>query len=90
MKLTMGLLVTMAPTVLSKEQKNYLQNVTFRENGNIVATYYTATEDNPELEVDWQMSPLNLVQYCVSDGVCYLFLSLGMIMRHVNMEQEGP
>lgn len=55
-----------------------------------MATYYTATEDNPELEADWQMSPLNLAQYCVRDGVCYVFLSLGMIMRQVNMDQEGP
>ena len=91
MKLTTGLLATMAPTMLSKELKNYLQNVTFREDGNIVATYNTATvtEENPEPEADWQMSPLNLAQYCVKDGVCYVFLSLDMIMRQVDMDQEG-
>ena len=50
MKITTGLLATMAPTMLAKELKNYLQNVTFREDGNIVATYNTATvtEENPE------------------------------------------
>ena len=91
MKLTTGLLATMAPTMLSKELKNYLQNVTFREDGNIVAAYNTATatEENPEPEADWQMSPLNLAQYCVKDGVCYVFLSLDMIMRQVDMDQEG-
>ena len=89
MKLTTGLLATMAPTMLSKELKNYLQNVTFREDGNIVAAYNTATatEENPEPEADWQMSPLNLAQYCVKDGVCYVFLSLDMIMRQVDMDQ---
>lgn len=91
MKLTTGLLATMAPTMLAKELKNYLQNVTFREDGNIVATYNTATatEENPEPEADWQTSPLNLAQYCVKDGVCYVFLSLDMIMRQVDMDQEG-
>ena len=91
MKITTGLLATMAPTMLAKELKNYLQNVTFREDGNIVAAYNTATatEENPEPEADWQMSPLNLAQYCVKDGVCYVFLSLDMIMRQVDMDQEG-
>ena len=91
MKLTTGLLATMAPTMLAKELKNYLQNITFREDGNIVATYNTATatEENPEPEADWQTSPLNLAQYCVKEGVCYVFLSLDMIMRQVNMDQEG-
>ena len=91
MKITTGLLATMAPTMLAKELKNYLQNVTFREDGNIVATYNTATvtEENPEPEADWQSSPLNLAQYCVKDGVCYVFLSLDMIMRQVDMDQEG-
>ena len=91
MKITTGLLATRAPTMLAKELKNYLQNVTFREDGNIVATYNTATvtEENPEPEADWQSSPLNLAQYCVKDGVCYVFLSLDMIMRQVDMDQEG-
>ena len=91
MKITTGLLATMAPTMLAKELKNYLQNVTFREDGNIVATYNTATatEENPEPEADWQSSPLNLAQYCVKDGVCFVFLSLDMIMRQVDMDQEG-
>jgi len=91
MKITTGLLATMVPTMLAKELKNYLQNVTFREDGNIVATYNTATatEENPEPEADWQSSPLNLAQYCVKDGVCYVFLSLDMIMRQVDMDQEG-
>ena len=77
--------------MLAKELKNYLQNVTFGEDGNIVATYNTATvtEENPEPEADWQSSPLNLAQYCVKDGVCYVFLSLDMIMRQVDMDQEG-
>ena len=91
MKITTGLLATMAPTMLAKELKNYLQNVTFREDGNIVAAYNTATatEENPEPEADWQMSPLNLAQYCVKDGVCYVYLNIEMIMRQVDMDQEG-
>lgn len=89
MKLTTGLLATMAPTMLGKELKNYLQNVTFREDGNIVAMYNaaTATEADPEPAADWQASPLNLVHYRVKDGVCYVYLNIEMIMRQVEEDQ---
>lgn len=91
LKLTTGLLASTAPSTLSKELKNYLQNVTFKEDGNIVATYNAAvvTEENPKPEADWQSSPLNLAWYYVEDGVCYVFLNLDMIMEQVGMDQEG-
>lgn len=71
--------------------KQYLQDVTFQEDGNIVATYNaaTATDENPEPEADWRQSPLNLAHYCVKDGICYVYLNLDMIMNQANMDQVG-
>ena len=91
MTITTGLIATMAPGMLGTELKNYLQNVTFQKDGNIVATYNaaTATEDNPEPEADWQLSPLNLAHYYVKDGICYVFLNLEMIMRQVEKDNAG-
>lgn len=87
-KVQTGLVPVFAPGMLEKELKNYLQNVTFMEDGNIVATYNVA-EGTSEPVTDWQTSPLNLAQYRVKDEVCYVFLSMDMIMRQVGIDQEG-
>lgn len=67
-----GFIKVIAPT-LGNRLKNYLQNIVFQEDGNIVAMYNAAvaTEENPNPKVNWQSSALNLAHYCVKDGVCY-------------------
>lgn len=91
MDLTTGLLSAFAPGMLGKELKNYLQDVSFRADGNIVATYNAAkaTDDVPEPVANWQQSPLNLAHYLVKDGICYVYLNIDMIMRQVQMDNSG-
>lgn len=80
--LTTGLLATIAPSFLGDMVSGYLRDVTFREDGNVVATYNAAraTDENPEPAAEWVSSPLNLAHYAVKDGVCRLYLNVEMIM----------
>ena len=89
--ITTGLIATMAPNMLGKELKNYLQNVTFQEDGNIVATYNaaTVTDENSKPEANWQSSALNLAHYCVKEGVCYVYFNVAMIMSQVEKDNVG-
>lgn len=89
--ITTGLISSVGPSVLLKVLKNYLQNVTFLEDGNIVATYNAAeaTEEAPEPIADWKKSAINLAHYCVKDGVCYVYLNVAMIMDQVSKDNVG-
>ena len=64
-KVQTGLVTLFAPSMLAQMLKSYLQDVSFRNDGNIVATYNAAesTEEITEPVANWQSSPLNLVQY---------------------------
>lgn len=90
-KVQTGLVTLFAPSMLAQMLKSYLQDVSFRNDGNIVATYNAAesTEEITEPVANWQSSPLNLVQYRVKDDICYVFLNMDMIMRQVGIDQEG-
>lgn len=54
-----------------------LQNITFREDGNITASY--KKKDN----AGWKTSPINLAQYYVKDGKMYLQLNITQILATV-------
>lgn len=70
---------------------NYLQDVSFLQDGNISATYNAAqaTEENSEPEALWKASPLNLAHYRVADAVCTVYPNLEMIMYQVQQDQAG-
>lgn len=88
---TTGMVCAMAPSMLGKELKNYLQCVTFQGDGNIVATYNAAvaTEENPEPVAEWKVSAINLAHYCVKDDICYVYPNVAMIMRQVEIDNAG-
>lgn len=57
-----------------------LKDVTFREDGNVVASY----RDADNLTSDWVASPLNIAQYVVDgDGSLRLFLNPDMILGNI-------
>lgn len=70
---------------------DYLKDVTFKEDGNIIATYNgaIAMEENSETQVVWKSSALNLAHYCMKDGVCYVYPNVEMIMRQVESDNAG-
>lgn len=86
-----GLFEMFLPGMLSDMLVNYLQDVTFREDGNIVATYNAAvsTDENPNPEAVWQESPLNLAHYAADASVCTVYPNVEMIMRQVAADQAG-
>ena len=88
--LTVKILSLAAPS-LGGMLHNYLKDVTFEEDGNIIATYNSAvaTDENPDPEVEWASSALNLAHYCMKDGVCYVYPNVEMIMRQVEIDQAG-
>ena len=71
--------------------KQYLQDVAFLEDGNIVATYNAAvaTDENPEPDADWRLSELNLAHYYVKDDICYVYPNVEMIMQQVEADKIG-
>lgn len=90
-ELTTGGIATLVPLLLNDMLKSYLQDVTFREDGNIVATYNAAvsTDENPNPEAVWQESPLNLAHYAADASVCTVYPNVEMIMRQVAADQAG-
>ena len=82
-----GLVSAILPSML----KDYLQDVSFLQDGNISATYNAAqaTEENTEPEPLWKASPLNLAHYRVADAVCTVYPNLEMIMYQVQQDQAG-
>lgn len=71
--------------------KKYLQDITFLEDGNVVATYNAAvaTDEDPEPAADWQESALNLAHYYVKDDICYVCPNVEMIMSQVGKDNAG-
>ena len=54
-----------------------LQNVTFRNDGNIIASYSDAAN---VAAPSWQNSPLGMVQYCVKNDRIYVYLDIDTII----------
>ena len=79
------------PGVLEAMLGQYLQDVSFLEDGNIIATYNAAeaTEENAEPEPLWKSSSLNLAHYRVNESICQVYPSIEMIMRQVAMDEAG-
>ncbi len=88
---TVGFLSTVIAPSVGGMLHDYLKDVTFEEDGNIIATYNSAvaTDENPDPEVVWASSALNLAHYCMKDGVCYVYPNVEMIMRQVEIDQAG-
>ncbi len=89
--LPISLVTSFGKNILSAKLREYLQNVTFKEDGNIIATYNAAvaTEEAPKPEADWKESALNLAHYKMQEDVCYVFPNVEMIMRQVQMDGAG-
>ena len=51
-----------------------LQSITYKEDGNIVASYKKAGAS------DWATSPINLAQYYIANGKMYVQLNIAQIM----------
>ena len=68
---------------------DYLKDVTFKEDGNIIATYNASKqgENGAETQDSWKTSNLNQAHYRVKDDVCCVYPNLEMIMRQ--METGG-
>lgn len=57
-----------------------LQDVTFKEDGNIVATYSEGSNiQNPQ----WTSSPLNIAQYKVDNNKVLVFLNIDMVLANI-------
>lgn len=89
LRLTTKNIVTLALPTLKKLVLEYLQDVTFMEDGNIIATYNTSKKGEGEAETQdsWKTSDLNQAHYRVKDDVCCVYPNLEMIMRQ--METGG-
>ncbi len=89
LRLTTKNIVTLALPVLKKLVPEYLQDVTFVEDGNIIATYNVSNKTTSETETqdNWKTSDLNQAHYRVKDDVCCVYPNLEMIMRQ--METGG-
>lgn len=99
-----GTSLTLGDTELSVEQmqglallmldpmlRQYLQDVSFLEDGNIIATYNAAqaTEEDSNPEPLWKSSSLNLAHYHVNGAICQVYPCIEMIMRQVAMDEAG-
>ena len=82
-----ALLQMFLPNILGGMLEDYLQDVTFLPDGNIVATYNAATSE--AAEPAWTASPINLAHYAVKDGICYVYPNVEMIMRQAQADQAG-
>lgn len=71
--------------------RNYLQDITFGEDGNVVATYNAAqaTEGNSEPAAVWKTSPLNLAYYVFNGELCRIYPNLEMIMQEIDLDEIG-
>ena len=89
LRLTTKNIVTFALPTLKKLLPEYLKDVTFMEDGNIIATYNASKqgENGAETQDSWKTSNLNQAHYCVKDDVCCVYPNLEMIMRQ--METGG-
>lgn len=77
MEIPIALAVPFINSSLSTMIAGVLQDVTFQEDGNIVASYRKAGA------AGWQNSPINLAQYAVKNNKMYLQLNLSQIMATV-------
>lgn len=60
--------------VISPKLIGALQSITYKEDGNIVASYKKAGAS------DWATSPINLAQYYIANGKMYVQLNIAQIM----------
>lgn len=60
--------------VISPKLAGVLQSITYKEDGNIVASYKKAGAS------DWATSPINLAQYYISNGKMYVQLNIAQIL----------
>lgn len=60
--------------VISPKLVGALQSITYKEDGNIVASYKKAGAS------DWATSPINLAQYYIANGKMYVQLNIAQIM----------
>lgn len=61
--------------MISPKLSGVLSDVTFKEDGNIIATYSKAGATP-----SWQVSPINLAQYYIKDKKMYVVLNIDMII----------
>ncbi|WP_195372890.1 MULTISPECIES: DUF4925 domain-containing protein [Parabacteroides] len=61
-------------TMVSGLLGGVLQSITYKEDGNIVASYKKASAS------DWATSPINLAQYYIANGKMYVQLNIAQIM----------
>lgn len=87
-----GDLVTLAMMMPFVDSKNphqlllsVLKNVTFKEDGNIVASY--SKGENIQAP-QWEDSPANIAQYYVKDNMIYLLLNPSMIISSIMTKAE--
>lgn len=87
-----GNLVTLAMMMPFVNNKNphqlllsVLKNVTFKEDGNIVASY--SKGENIQAP-QWEDSPANIAQYYVKDNMIYLLLNPSMIISSIMTKAE--
>lgn len=87
-----GNLVTLAMMMPFVDNKNphqlllsVLKNVTFKEDGNIVASY--SKGENIQAP-QWEDSPANIAQYYVKDNMIYLLLNPSMIISSIMTKAE--
>ena len=66
---------TMLSGLLSSKIADLLQSVTFKEDGNIVASF------KKKDMTDWQTSPLNSAHYFVKDNKIYVQMNLSQILQ---------
>lgn len=71
------MLAAKGATVMSGLLTTVLQDVTFKDDGNIVATYSKQGSD------EWVSSPINLAQYYIKDSKVFVVLNLDMIIKTV-------
>ena len=90
-ELTPATISSLVKAILPSMIKEYLQDVSFLQDGNISATYNAAqaTDENTEPELLWKASPLNLAHYRVADAVCSVYPNIEMIMYQVEQDQAG-
>lgn len=79
LRLTTKNIVTFALPTLKKLLPKYLKDVTFMEDGNIIATYNASKqgENGAETQDSWKTSNLNQAHYRVKDDVCCCLPELG-------------
>ena len=89
LRLTTKNIVTFALPTLKKLLPKYLKDVTFMEDGNIIATYNASKqgENGAETQDSWKTSNLNQAHYRVKYDVCCVYPNLEMIMHQ--METGG-